>query len=334
MISDCFYYGTYTPEGFFSVVNKPEFSAEKNLTVKGFSCSMKQKLFLNIRNELDKRGYRYVDFRADDRSLGFYSEDAGFRIIDGTYSDIASNSEIILLDNGLTEEIQPYLNLRENAVRRAQRFLLACRCISNDMVRLESENIDVMKINRFSTRLWSSTGGTLNGNVGTEHKRFVTCFTPDGVELNMEAFDIYCDNVTVICEKSGACAARIVDRVRSYALSAGYDVISCICPMNVEGGAEHLIIPELRYGIFVCKHYHKGDFRKGRRVFYGRFLSDSGEQIKHRIDFSLKAYRRLMQEVFTSLNEVKMYDKELENLTDKSLEDEKTGNILQMLFDT
>ena len=140
--------------------------------------------------------------------------------------------------------------------------------------------------------------------------------------------------MTVICEKSGACAARIVDRVRSYALSAGYDVISCICPMNVEGGAEHLIIPELRYGIFVCKHYHKGDFAKSRRVFYGRFLSDSGDQTKRRMDFSLKAYRRLMQEVFTSLNEVKKYDKERENLTDKSVEDEKTGNILQMLFDT
>ncbi len=330
MKSDCFYYGTYTPEGFYSLAQKQEFSTDKNLTVNSYSLSLKQRLFSEIKTELEKKGYNYIDFRSDDKSLGIYSKDAGIRIADGTYYD--ADEDVIFLGNALTESAQRCIDRRENEVRRTQRFLSACRYISNDMIRIDSENIDMMKINRFAARLWSATGGTLKGSVGTEHKRFVTCFTPDGVELNLDAFDIYCDNVTVICEKSGACAARIVDRVRRYALSAGYDVISCLCPMNVSRGPEHLIIPELKYGIFVCKHYHKGDFKRSRRVFYGRFLSSSSEQTRHRMDFSMKAYRRLMQEVFFSLEEIKKCDNELESLADNEFAEEQIGNILQLLF--
>ncbi len=334
MISSCFYYGVYSPKGFYSLASKQSFRAEKNYVVKSYSASAKQGLFDTIKKELERRGQSCVDFCADERSLGIFSNDAGFRILDGTYGCLSeSNGEILYLgDPEPTAEMQKYINERKEAEKRACRFLSACRCINNDMVRLDSANMDIVKINRFSSRLWSSAGGTLKGNIGTEHKRFVTCITPDGVELNMESFDTYCENITVICDKSGASARRIVDRVRRYALSAGYDVISCICPLNIEAGAEHLIIPELKYGIFTCKYYHKCDFEKCRRVSARRFLIPTEVETKKRMDFSFKAYKRLMQEVFSSLDTVKQCDIKIEEKMQKENLIEDRGNILKKLF--
>ena len=332
MISNCFYYGVYSPKGFYSLASKPTFAAERNYVVKGFSDFAKQRLFDLIKNELDKRGCSYVDFCADDRSMGVYSQDAGFRIVDTTYETSPIEAEAFSLSGEKTAQHEKWLVLRQEAVLRTQRFLTACRCINNDMARLEAADMDVAKINRYSTRLWTSTGGVLKGNVGTEHKRFVTCFTSDGVELNMEAFDIYCDNIILLCDRTGACARRIVDRVRRYALSAGYDVISCLCPLNIESGAEHLIIPELKYGIFVCKHFHKGDFRNCKKSYSARFLDSESTETKKRMDFSFKAYKRLMQEVFSSLKTVKMCDGELNMMCSDFPSDDKEREILEILF--
>ena len=315
MISNCFYYGVYSPQGFYSLASKANFKAEKNYVIKCYSNAVKQELFNSIKSELSKRGCSYVDFCADERSLGIYSKDAGFRVLDGTYESVTYEAEIFSFDGAdLTKSVKSCLLRRNEAVQRTQRFLTACRCINNDMLRLDYADMDIVKVNRYATRLWSSTGGVLNGNVGTEYKRFITCFTGDGVELNLEAFDIYCDNVAVICDRTGACAGKIVDRVRRYALSAGYDVISCLCPLNIENGAEHIIIPELKFGIFVCKHFHKADFEKSRKVYSGRFLVQSVGETRKRMDFSFKAYKRLMQEVFSSLAAVKKSDEELDRL--------------------
>lgn len=331
MISNCFYYGVYSPKGFYALAAKPEFSAEKNYIVKGYSTSAKQRLFDAIKNELDNRGYSYIDFCADERSIGIYSADAGFRILDATYGTVTYSAGAFCLDDE-TKSLKSLIGCRDEAVKRAERFLAACRCISNDMMRLDAYDMDIVKINRFSSRLWSSMGGILKGTVGTEHKRFVTCFTPDGVELNMEAFDIYCENITVICDRTGACARHIVDRVRRYALSAGYDVISCLCPLNTENGAEHLIIPELKTGIFVSKYFHKGDFEKSRKVSSGRFLVPSEAETKKRMDFSLKAYKRLMQEVFSSLETVKLCDREMDRLTADSFSNDKLQEVFKKVF--
>lgn len=332
MKSDCFYYGTYTPEGFYSLTQKTEFAAQKTFALKSYSDSLKQTLFSSLKTELEKRGYSYTDFRADDRSIGIFSGDASLRVIDGTYENTAYDTEIFLADSIVTKEHKKYLEQREEAVQRAQRFLAACRCINNDMIRLETADMDILKINRYATYLWTSTGGTLKGSVGTEYKRFVTCFTADGVELNMEAFDTYCDRITLICDRTGACSGRIVDRVRRYALSAGYDVISCLCPLNIVRGAEHLIIPELRYGIFVCKYFHKGDFKNCRKVYSSRFLVSSDTQTKNRMDFSIKAYKRLMREVFSSLEIVNLCDEELNRLSAEDFSVSDTREFLENLF--
>ncbi len=336
MISNCFYYGVYSPKGYYSISPRSTFAAEKNFVVKGYSNALKQRLFDKLKLELNQRGDTYTEFCTADGCEGIYSKDAELRVIDGTYNSFdESNFTPVYLDAFADErlrnsDISEQLEERTAAVSRVTRFISACRLINNDMMRLDSANIDLAKINRFSSGLWSSTGGILKGTVGTEHKRFVTCITPDGVELNMDAFDIYCDKMILIYDKTGLAARRITDRVRRYALSAGYDVISCICPMNIDMGAEHLIIPELKYGIFNCKHYHRANFSNSRKVFTKRFFTSDVSEMKNRMDFSMKAYKRLMQEVFSSLERVKKCDERL----DEICSDADVGSVWESVFDS
>ena len=332
MISNCFYYGGYTPAGYYSLAAKPTFYARRNYVVKSCRPSVKQKLFDKISTELENRGQDCTLFRTDCGTDGIFSKVSDLRVVDGTY--YAFDEEIFLpidLDGEIAESAVPILKKRDEAVNRAVRFLSACQCILSDMSRLDCANVDIAKVNRFSSRLWSQTGGSMKGTVGTEHKCFVSCFTSDGVELDTSAFDNYCDRITVICDNTGVCARRITDRVRRYALSAGYDVISCICPMNPELGAEHIIIPELRYGVFVNKFYHKADFSQGRKTFSARFMLDSTGS-KNRMDFSFKAYKRLMQEVFSSLEMVEYCDSELDKIEAKESADEIISNVLHKCF--
>lgn len=336
MISNCFYYGVYSPQGFYSLASRPNFSAERNYLLKSCSEKFKQDVFNSVKAVLQKNSMCYTDFCADDRSIGVYSADAGFRLLDATYGNYNTtsvNAVFDFTDVGKSQQVNKLLELRRQSVDRAVRFLSACRCISNDMVRLDVADMDIAKINRYTSRLWANASDGLRGSVGTEHKRFVTCITPAGVELNMEAFDIYCEKIVCICDRSGACAGHIVDRIRRYALSSGYDVISCICPLNINSGPEHLIIPELKFGIFTCKHFHRADFVNGRRISAGRFLLPDESSAKRRMDFSFKAYKRLMQEVFVSLEGVRECDNQLDGLCYPDNSERIISKIIQTVAD-
>ena len=121
----------------------------------------------------------------------------------------------------------------------------------------------------------------------------------ESAELNMKAFDA-CERLAVIVDKTGAVSTMIIDRLRRYALGSGYDVVSCICSLDGKT-VEHIIVPELSFGAFSSEHYHRILPKKERRVFASRFHTMDSELYKNRINFSLKAYRSLMNEAFESL---------------------------------
>ena len=166
-------------------------------------------------------------------------------------------------------------------------------------MRIDAKSVNVGSVVNYSSKLWKKLGAEMQGSIGKETKKFVSCITPDGAELNMKAFDA-CDRLAVIVDKTGAVSTMIIDRLRRYALGSGYDVVSCICSLDGKT-VEHIIVPELSFGAFSSEHYHRILPKKERRVFASRFHTKDSELYKNRINFSLKAYRSLMNEAFDSL---------------------------------
>lgn len=319
-----FYFGTPSPEGYLSLASRAEFGGVYEYIIKGYSSSVTAGLLQRIKDELDRAHIDYTEFYSPGGSDGIFCPAAGFKMIDGTYPrqveplTFGARDAIVCMGDfqdtryleSRAADITAALEERRYRLERCRRFLTAAKSISDDMKRLEASQIDHTKLTAYANRLWKKHGGKLRARIGRERKRTVTCITSEGVELNLQAFDSMCEKVVVISDKTGACAALIADILRARALSSGYDVITCVCPLS--GNTEHIIIPELRFGIFVSKRFHRAAFENGSRVYANRFLNPSADEFKRRLDFSRKAFVSLMSEAFSALEKAEEYEKTLD----------------------
>lgn len=306
MDNSCFYYGANTADGVHSGIFEPE-KIEKILVVKGGSPELKDKIFIELSEELVQKSIQNEMLFSFENCCGIYCAEEKILIADEKIlkEKQIENAEKIIDLNELFSETIPkellhiYEKEYDKKIKRSGRFLSAADSVKKDAMRIDAKSVNIGSVVNYSSKLWKKLGAEMQGSIGTETRKFVSCITPDGAELNMKAFDA-CDRLAVIVDKTGAVSTMIIDRLRRYALGSGYDVVSCICSLDGKT-VEHIIVPELSFGAFSSEHYHRILPKKERRVFASRFHTTDSELYKNRINFSLKAYRSLMNEAFESL---------------------------------
>lgn len=306
MDNSCFYYGANTADGVHSGIFEPE-KIEKILVVKGGSPELKDKIFIELSEELVQKSIQNEMLFSFENCCGIYCAEEKILIADEKIlkEKQIENAEIIIDLNELFSETIPqellhiYEKEYDKKIKRSGRFLSAADSVKKDAMRIDTKSVNIGSVVNYSSKLWKKLGAEMQGSIGTETRKFVSCITPDGAELNMKAFDA-CERLAVIVDKTGAVSTMIIDRLRRYALGSGYDVVSCICSLDGKT-VEHIIVPELSFGAFSSEHYHRILPKKERGVFASRFHTMDSELYKNRINFSLKAYRSLMNEAFESL---------------------------------
>lgn len=306
MDNSCFYYGANTADGVHSGIFESE-KIEKILVVKGGSPELKDKIFIELSEELVQKSIQNKMLFSFENCCGIYCAEEKILIADEKIlkeKQIENAEKIIDLNELFSETIpQELLHIYEKEydkkIKRSGRFLSAADSVKKDAMRIDAKSVNIGSVVNYSSKLWKKLGAEMQGSIGTETRKFVSCITPDGAELNMKAFDA-CERLAVIVDKTGAVSTMIIDRLRRYALGSGYDVVSCICSLDGKT-VEHIIVPELSFGAFSSEHYHRILPKKERRVFASRFHTTDSELYKNRINFSLKAYRSLMNEAFESL---------------------------------
>lgn len=306
MDNSCFYYGANTVDGVHSGIFEPE-KIEKILVVKGGSPELKDKIFIELSEELVQKSIQNEILFSFENCCGIYCAKEKILIADEKIlkEKQIENAEKIIDLNELFSETIPkellhiYEKEYDKKIKRSGRFLSAADSVKKDAMRIDAKSVNIGSVVNYSSKLWKKLGAEMQGSIGTETRKFVSCITPDGAELNMKAFDA-CERLAVIVDKTGAVSTMIIDRLRRYALGSGYDVVSCICSLDGKT-VEHIIVPELSFGAFSSEHYHRILPKKERRVFASRFHTTDSELYKNRINFSLKAYRSLMNEAFESL---------------------------------
>lgn len=306
MDNSCFYYGANTADGVHSGIFEPE-KIEKILVVKGGSPELKDKIFIELSEELVQKSIQNEMLFSFENCCGIYCAKEKILIADEKIlkEKQIENAEKIIDLNELFSETIPkellhiYEKEYDKKIKRSGRFLSAADSVKKDAMRIDAKSVNIGSVVNYSSKLWKKLGAEMQGSIGTETRKFVSCITPDGAELNMKAFDA-CERLAVIVDKTGAVSTMIIDRLRRYALGSGYDVVSCICSLDGKT-VEHIIVPELSFGAFSSEHYHRILPKKERRVFASRFHTTDSELYKNRINFSLKAYRSLMNEAFESL---------------------------------
>lgn len=318
--------GAYTAKGFISF--------ERNIfppecftyILKGRPDFAKTDLMQSL---IDSEKNCCVEYDYEGKPRLVYCEDKNICVRDGTYPYSAdaetygATDRIIDLssfqtDNQIKKQaarVTDIMHLIRKEEQRCERYLLSCAGIVNDCKRLEKNNLDSKKLSRYASKLWRRYTGGMKGSVGTEKKCFLSPLGSKGIKNADSVFSELCSSVTVINDWVGCAADQITDKIRLYALSSGYDVISCADILFPDEAPEHVIIPELKFGIYRQRSSAMPEFRAYKRIHARRFmLRESSDSIRNRISFSKKAYSDLLNEAAASIKKIGFYNGELDKI--------------------
>lgn len=213
--------------------------------------------------------------------------------------------------------------------KKSVRFLQASESLSRDIRRIALSCTDTDKAERYASRLASRKFGTPRGTVGTEHKRFLSAVTPDGIYIHSQSVEKLCEDITVIDDPHGAVSSILVGCLRRYALGAGLDIISCPCPLHPDCGPEHLIIPEIGFAVLSSRAYHRFASTDAK-VNASRFTDNSSmKEFKSRIAFSRKTEKELIEEAVSAMDQALKIHDELEAIYKSSMNFEKVNELAE-----
>lgn len=213
--------------------------------------------------------------------------------------------------------------------KKSIRFLQASESLSRDVRRIALTCTDTDKAERYASRIASRKFGNPRGTVGTEHKRFLSAVTPDGIYVHTKSIEEMCSDIMVIDDPYGAVSSILVGCLRRYALGAGLDIISCPCPLHPDCGPEHLIVPEISFAVLSSRAHHR--FTScDTKVTFSRFTDSSAmKEFKSRIAFSRKTEKELLEEAVSAMNQALTIHDELEEIYKSSMNFEKADALAE-----
>lgn len=236
--------------------------------------------------------------------LGACLSNAGERGVFSAQYPIASESVVSLSPyfdcdtiKENSQDIKQMFREEKSVKLRASGFLSAAQSLINDSRIIQRKCMDADKISRYASRLARREFEHKQGKRGREYRRFLSSITPRGVETYTQTLLNLCERFYIFNDRYGAVTDYIMGLIKGYAISSGYDVISCYCPMSGGFSVEHLIVPELSLCFFADKAYHSADFIDHRKISSNRFTDINAlAEHKKRLCFDRKGANEMLGE--------------------------------------
>ena len=112
------------------------------------------------------------------------------------------------------------------------RFLSAAGSLVGDTYRMALDCVKTEKLAAYCTRLAEKELKPTKKAAGQEAVRFLSAVTNQGVTCFTETAKQPCDRVYLINDEYGAVYRLLLHGVRAQALAAGYDLVTCYCPLS------------------------------------------------------------------------------------------------------
>lgn len=195
------------------------------------------------------------------------------------------------------------------------RFLSAASSLIGDTYRLALDAVNTAKLSAYCRRLCERELKPCGDASPRERIRFLSAVTNKGPTDLYDTAKLLCERVYLINDEHGAVSRLILNYVRSAALNAGYDIISCYCPLSPYEKLEQLFIPQLSLGFMTSNRFH--DFTEAidpYRIVNSCRFSDQ-EKLKagkKRVTFNRKAAAQMLDQASALLREAKKLHDELE----------------------
>lgn len=163
--------------------------------------------------------------------------------------------------------------------RQAVRYLAGAGALLGEARRLAAEATDTAKIRQYAARFAARELPALE-KPGNEELRLLSAVTDRGTLLFHQTVSALCSRVVCLEDPCGAAAAELIARLRDEAVTRGYHVITCPCPLCPEK-PDHLLIPEAGLALVTVNGLHRVPL-EGRAVHAQRF-TDSERLRSHRV---------------------------------------------------
>lgn len=321
---DTFCSQAFTSKGLKTLKMQSENNGLFTYYLKGYPDALKRQLLSAISEQTDcVTAYDYTG-----SPISLICRQKNFQITDGTYPVIREPEtygitdaiinlgkyQPLRLSDVSADKASALFNEIKKAERRCTGYISAAEGVAEDCRKTEKSHIDSRRINRFVSSLWRKHGTSPTGRIGKETRYFAEVPTADGMDFPFKKFSGYCRTVSVISDFSSAFADFTADKIRLYAISCGYDVISFVDFLDGET-VRHIVIPELEYGVCCEKLSPAPEIENAVRIRKNRFLSaEYNGRCKNRAAFCTRAYRELMEEAEKSIKDIRILKKQLDEI--------------------
>ncbi|MBE6788068.1 MAG: hypothetical protein E7539_00185 [Ruminococcaceae bacterium] len=310
-----FFMSASTPKGFVThfsqLTNENEF--KKTFILKGGAGSGKSTLIKKAASRFaDKQECELIHCSADVNSLdAAIFKDSAISLVDGTAPHVVEptlaglNHKVVSLydffDSNILEKYAAEINraaVREEMYRqRFDSFLRAAGMLLSSNEKLAMRCLDKSKLTNFISRLCAREIKKQKGGVGDVKVRYLSTISENGVFMFTDTAQKMCDRLFAIEDDSGAASGIVLEAVSKAAVSAGYTVYICLCPMSDSKRIDHLLIPELSLGLMTSNKFHPIKIEGVKTIHTSRFYDkEKMQEYSFRTSFQRRAARELLKE--------------------------------------
>ncbi len=319
-----FYLGAGSPGGFvgyFSRLCDVNSKFTTTLIKAGPGCG-KSSLMKKLSDHLgDKSLVERIHCSSDPNSLdGVICHDMQFAIIDATAPHVVEPNYPIavekilslfhlLNDKHLSDNraaIIEHFDKNRCYHERASRYITSAGSLLQDSMRVFGFCTNMSKLEAFCKRLCAKKLKQNHDTSGIEHKRLLSAVTPNGVIFYGETIKQMAKNIVVVEDEIGLISKHIMAHIKNDALSKGYEIFSCYCPMFPHEKIDHIIIPSLSLAFVTANRYLDFDYGEAEIIKHSRFiLPERVKERKRRLKFNRTITADLLSQAVIMLKKAK-----------------------------
>ena len=339
-----FFLGGNTPLGFYSYYDYllSQKSARRIYCIKGGPGTGKSTLMKKIGEEVLKKGadVEFAHCSSDPSSLdGIIIKPANIAFVDGTSPHIVDPKTPGAVDKILhlgtcwrEEEIARHKEeiMRTNA-KISENFKFAYKCLASAKIMEDAAeeilnksmqpNIHTVYFENIISVEFAEI--PVSEIPGEERKLFATAITPEGMVNHVQS--VLKGYKTYILKGHGK---NLLNLVRDFALSRGFDVESYYCPFSPSERIDHLLIPKLNLAFTVSNKYHA--FDEGEIIDFDEFSNKYLLQThKEQYDFCISQTDALIKKAVETIAVAKNYHDELEKYYIPAMDFSKIDDICE-----
>lgn len=326
-----FFLGANTPKGFVSFFDElyNPYTDSGTYIIKGGPGTGKSTLMKKLAERLSEKNIdtESIHCASDPKSLdAVIAREKGLCVADGTSPHVIEprfpgvSENIINLgqfwnEKALQKRREKIISLTvENSLhhRRCAAYLSAAGKLEKEATVIAGRYISEEKAEAFAKRFAArETPRKKKCEPGRRYRRFASAFTPEGEVFFPESFSALASRIYALEDRWGQASRLICEKIGDKAISNGYDVIFCYCPLDCTQ-CEHIIIPEVSVALISVKKTYSDLPTFSRKIHCDRFMAPQIEQSRQLFRFNTRLRDELIKEAVRRLSAAKQTHDRLE----------------------